>query len=332
MSKKLIILGNGVDWCEKSLKEISKFDNIYLNNKKIPVNGKFKNKIAKVFFSQKLNRKIKIPFKSFWYRDIKRYIRNHVDIDDELCILIYDHNAFGGEITFLNFLKKEFKNIKLAYIFTNIVGISYASSNNFVEKLNKYYDVVYAFDPDDAIKYNFKYSPLIYSANFIDVLQKKKQAFYVGKAKDRLDMLIEIFERLTKLGIETKYYIFDVPLEKQVYADKIKYNQYLTYEECLKNIQESACLIDVIQSNSSGYTIKNCEAVFYDKLLITTNKKVKDAPFYDERYMLIMDSVDDITKDFFDNAENVKYSNKAKDYFSFDTYLKKLYNDLEINN
>lgn len=237
MSKKLIILGNGVDWCEKSLQGISKFDNIYLINKKIPVDGNLKGKIAKIFFSHKLNSKFKIPFKSFWYRDIKKYIINHIDVNDELCILIYDHNVFGGEITFFNYLKKEFRNIKLAYIFTNIVDISYASSNNFVEKLNKYYDVVYAFDPDDAIKYNFKYSPLIYSTNYMNGLQKKNQVFYVGKAKDRLDMLIKIFERLMELGIETKYYIFDVPLEKQVYTDKIKYNQYLTYEECLKNIQ-----------------------------------------------------------------------------------------------
>lgn len=47
--------------------------------------------------------------------------------------------------------------------------------------------------------------------------------------------------------------------------------------------------------------------------------------------MLVIDSADEITKDFFDNVENVKYSNKAKDYFSIDTYLKTLYKDLNID-
>ena len=38
--------------------------------------------------------------------------------------------------------------------------------------------------------------------------------------------------------------------------------------KCLENIKASNCLLDIIQGDSSGYTIKVCEAIFYNKLLI----------------------------------------------------------------
>ena len=45
---------------------------------------------------------------------------------------------------------------------------------------------------------------------------------------------------------------------------------------------------------------------------------------------MVINSAEDITKDFFNNAQNVKYSKEGKEYFSVDNYLKKLYKDLDI--
>ncbi len=329
MANRLFILGNGVDWCEKSLQGIKEHENIYLLNKKIPVEGNIKNKLAKIYFSYKINSKIQLPFKSFWYKDIKKYIKKNINDGDELCVLIYDHNTFGGEVSFSKYLRKEFKNIKLVYIFTNIVNYTAAMEKKYLDKLNDWYDVVYAFDLEDSKKYNFKYFPLIYSYNHIDV-KEKNQVFYVGKAKDRYNMLMNCYDKLEELGINRKFYIVDVPEENQKHKDEIQYNKFLTYNECLKNIQESSCLIDIIQGESTGFTIKTCEAVYYDKLLITTNQNVKNAPFYDERYILVINSAEDITKEFFEKAGQVKYSDEGKAYFSVDTFLNKLYKDLSI--
>ncbi len=329
MANRLFILGNGVDWCEKSLQGIKEHENIYLLNKKIPVEGNIKNKLAKLYFSYKINSKIQLPFKSFWYKDIKKYIKKNINDGDELCVLIYDHITFGGEVSFSKYLRKEFKNIKLVYIFTNIVNYTAAMEKKYLDKLNDWYDVVYAFDLEDSKKYNFKYFPLIYSYNHIDV-KEKNQVFYVGKAKDRYNMLMNCYDKLEELGINRKFYIVDVPEENQKHKDEIQYNKFLTYNEFLKNIQESSCLIDIIQGESTGFTIKTCEAVYYDKLLITTNQNVKNAPFYDERYILVINSAEDITKEFFEKAGQVKYSDEGKAYFSVDTFLNKLYKDLSI--
>ena len=191
-----------------------------------------------------------------------------------------------------------------------------------------YYDVVYAFDPSDAPKYNFHYHPLLYSKVADEKpVKEKKQVFYVGKAKDRYQMLVNVYERLEKLNVHKNFYIFGVEDDKQVYNDKIKYNNYIPYSECIKNIKESNCLLDIIQGESEGFTIKVCEAVMYDKLLITTNTKVVDAPFYNPDYILVIRDENDITKEFFDNKK-VAYSKEGKEVFSVETFVKHIYKDL----
>lgn len=328
MKEKIVILGNGQDWCEKSLTDFKKMENVKIINSKYLCNfNKILSYFIRIHFSYKLNKIVKLPFKSIWFKSI---IKNIGETNDEnIIFIIYDRSFLANSEEFLRYLRKKYKNCKLVYMFTNIVNISGAGDKKFVSKLNQYYDIVYAFDPEDAKKYNFRYSPLIYSLNPMNV-KEKNQVFYVGRSKDRYSMLIQAYEKIKQLNIDRNFYIFGVPEKDQKYTDEIQYNKYISYDECLKNIQQANCLIDIIQGNSCGFTIKTCEAVYYDKLLITTNENVKNAPFYDERYILVINSAEDITKDFFNNVEKVKYSKEGKAYFSVDTYLKNLYKDLEI--
>lgn len=328
MEEKIVFLGNGQEWCEKSLSDFKEFKNVKVINYKYLCNlNKILNFFAKIHFSYKVNSVINLPFKSLWFKKIINEINEKKE--EDIIIIIYDRSLFANNIKFIKYLRKNFSRCKLVYMFTNIVKISGASDNDFVSKLNEMYDLVYAFDPADAKKYNFCYSPLIYSYNKVNV-ESKNQIFYVGRAKDRYQMLINVYERIKELNINSKFYISDVSTEKQKYKNEIEYNKYISYNECLKNIQESTCLLDIIQGDSEGFTIKTCEAIYYDKLLITTNKNVKNAPFYDERYILVIDSANDINEDFFKNSGRAKYSNEGKEFFSVNTYLKRLYKDLQI--
>lgn len=329
MSRKIFVLGNGVDWCEISLKGLLKNNNVTLINKKIPVNSKIKSKIARVVFNYKLNRIIKIPFKSFLYKDVKVEIMNKTQKDDEIVILIYDHNLFGGERTFIKFLRNNFNNIKIVYMFTNIIKFTAANEKKYVDKLNDWYDIVFAFDPVDAEKYNFEYSPLIYDAENEDIKKNshKNKVFYVGQAKDRLECLIKSYDKLKSLGIDCDFNIANVSDDTVIkkYKNEIIFNKFMSYEDAVEHIKDATCLIDVIQGNSTGLTIKTCEAICYDKKLITTNRHVKEYPFYDEKYIKIIESGDDIPLEFFTNNTDVCYSSSGKEYFSAENFLKRLW-------
>ncbi len=328
MKSKVVILGNSTDWCEKSLKDLLENENAKLLNSKYLCNLKFiQTQMIRIHFSYKINRFIKIPFKRIWFKKLAENISKEKDSD--ILLIVYDRSFLSLNEQFINYLRKRFTKIKIVYLFTNIVKYSGAQEFNFVEKLNRVYDLVYAFDPDDAIKYNFQYSPLIYSMNDVKHEDTKQQVFYVGKAKDRLEMILKCYEKFNEIGIDTNFSIFGVSDNEKKYDENIKYNKYISYDECLKHINESSCLLDIIQGDSAGYTIKTCEAIYYDKLLITTNKNIVNEPFYDSRYILVIDNAEDIKKDFFDNKKVVKYSKEAKDYFSAKTFMEKVRKDLE---
>lgn len=321
---KNVILGNGEEWCKLCLSEILDKENVSLCNSLFPVKRKISQKIAKLYF--RINKIIKLPFKKLWYSKFCKNLR--LNEKDNFNLIIYDWNRLGNDIKFLDYVKKHFPNVKLAYVFTNIVKITGAATNKFVDKLNLYYDTVFAFDETDAKKYNFFYLPLAYSENKVEAQTKRNDVFYVGRAKDRLNMLLETYEYLSDLGLCCDFNIFGVDSGEMKYTDEITYNKYMSYNEAIQRIKNSNCLIDIIQGDSTGLTIKTCEAIFYNKKLITTNKNLKNSIVYDERYMLVIDKSEDISLDFFKNNLEVNYSKKCRDYFSAERWLKKIENIL----
>lgn len=323
----IVVLGNGSDWCKAALSDFDRLEYAKVINSVLPCPTKsFKGTIARIHYSLKINQRIKLPFKSIWYGYFLRNICENRE--EKLVIIIYDRNRLANDSMFLECIRKYYNNVKLVYMFTNVVRISGANNNGFINQLNDFYDVVYAFDPADALAYNFKYSPLIYSKNSLDIKTEQKQVFYVGRAKDRYEMLMNVYSALKNLGVNRKFYIFNVSEDQQKYKDEIQYNMLIPYSECLKYIQESSCLLDVIQAESEGFTIKVCEAIFYNKRLITTNKNILDMPFYDPRFIRVIDSAEQITRDFIFSDEPVEYSEKAREYFSVNGYLNRLTRDL----
>jgi hypothetical protein len=247
--------------------------------------------------------------------------------DEPGILMIYDRNILANNKEFLQYVRNHKKNVKLVYVFTNIIRLSGAGENGFIDDLKHYYDAVYAFDPMDSDEKGFQYSPLIYSANPMEVKPENK-VFYVGKAKDRYPMLISVFRKLEELSIPKSFFVFGVDTGNQIEAHDIVYNQLLPYKTCVRSIQQSSCVLDIIQGNSSGFTIKVCEAIFYNKLLITTNQNIKQMPFYDDRYILVIRDADDIKPDFFENWDQVNYNESGKSFFSLDRFIQRMRADL----
>lgn len=333
--KRLVILGNGTDWCEKSLAQFQIYENVGVLNYRFPINGALKTKIARVHFSEKINKHFQLPLKNLWYGSFLQVLDLKEQKSEQVCLLIYDHNKLGGEHSFLEYTRKINPNIKICYIFTNIIRYSAAESKGYVDKLNEWYDAVFAFDPEDAVKYGFSYSPLIYDAepdyNKCEKESEENLVFYVGQAKDRLEMLLSCHEKIRQLGIACDFHIANVPEDKITDAPGIVFNQFMTYENAVQSIQKSTCLLDAIQGNSTGLTIKVCEAVCYNKKLITTNQHVKDYPFYDPRYIRVIESTDDIDEAFFTENRDVQYPESGRAYFSADGFWTRLWETLDKN-
>ena len=291
---KYIVIGNAVEWCKASwYEEIKTNKNLYFLNETIPhLPNRFLRKICNVHYSQKLNKRFNFAGKRIWYKAFSKSLGIKFD-DEEYILLVYDWSRLSRDFNFFTYLRKKCKKLKIVYLFTNIAAISGAKMYGVLDELSGVFDKVFAFDPKDAERYGFDYFPLIYTG--VNPQEKEScdtDLFYVGQAKDseRYRMLIDVFEKAQNEGLTCDFNIVGVPEEKQKYPELIHYNKRLSYSDVVKKIKRSRCLVDVIQKDSSGLTIKVCEAVVYEKKLITSNSCIKRESFFDKEKILLIDS------------------------------------------
>ena len=309
--KNYIVLSGGFDWCYYCWKDyLDTHDNVKFYKRRLPV------EYPQPFF--KIIQNIYHPNSHVFLRPIIRPLFLHLlslKKNSKNVIIFYDWNYMPTDKKFLDAIRKKDPNVKLVYVFTNIVKLTGAKKWRILDKLNEWFDAVFAFDPIDAERYGFYYNRLIYAMPKEDsCIEEDIDLFYIGRAKDRLDTLLEVFEKAQSEGLKCDFTIVDVPEEEQRYPEIIKYNVKIPYEEVIKKIKRSRCLVDVIQGESCGLTIKTVESVVYDKKLLTTNENIKDEFFYKSQNMMIYDRSRSI-REFLDYP-SVKYTPEEKYVFS----------------
>jgi len=113
-------------------------------------------------------------------------------------------------------------------------------------------------------------------------------------------------------------------VRKQIQSNEIVYNQKIEYKKVLDFIKKSRCLLDVIQKNSTGLTIKVCEAVVYSKKLISTNYNIKKENFYDSNRILIVDKNSSYDFKKFIGKEYIPYTDDDKKIFTASRLYKQI--------
>lgn len=316
---RYIVLSAGQEWNLYSWESTTNNPNIeFINELFAPI-------ILKKFWWRKICRN-PIFCKLFWFP----YVIYRLGINDnrKTVLIIYDWHYLTKSPYIFNLLNKKYINLTTVYCFTNLSKVTGAKTFGILSSLKNTYDQVYAFDKLDSEKFGFKYSKLIYAPireNIITNVKPEYDLFYIGQAKDRLQHLIEIFRHAKNEGLRCKFFITEVPREQQYADPDITYNQNLSYKEVLMYISKSKGIVDAIQGDSTGMTIKTCEAVFWNKKLITTNIQVKDEPYYKVNNILIYNN--QISLKEFMNLNFIPYTDK--DRYEFSPY--RLFKQIEKN-
>lgn len=320
--KRIIVIGNDTQWCYYSWYYYAKEHNIKYYSHEMPLDlSSCFVYLCRKHFTPRIN----LPFKRIWY---PLFIKSlNIKQDEDTIIIIYDRNVLTFEKDFIKLLRKKYSKLRLVYLFTNVARISGASDHNLLDELTFSYDMVFAFDKQDSIQYGFKYNPLIYTAKLPvthDSCIKDSDLFYIGLAKDRLPVLLEIFEKAKKIGLKCDFNIVEVPKSDQKYSTEIKYNTPMKYIEVLQHIKHTKCIVDVIQGNSTGYTIKTAEALVLGRKLLTTNINIEREPFYSSDKILIYPQTD-VNKEFILSAYGT-INDVGRNYFSPENLINKIVN------
>jgi hypothetical protein len=201
----------------------------------------------------------------------------------------------------------------------------------------KYFDKVFSFDYNDCKSYKeLTYLPLFFVdeyGNFSnkdnsDLVNFKYDLLFIGawRNTERYN-LIKLMQKLASKADLEFYYYLHLSLKDQYVSvkegitPKEAKSKLLSPKEILDLFSVSNCIIDFPSSFQTGLTMRTFETLGAGKKLITTNKNIKNEPFYDEEYISVVNPENlSIDIDFIKNVPKKTMKEKMSNY-SLESYI-----------
>lgn len=284
-----VIFGSSSEFMRASYADISKCDSAQYLYKNLATDGILSNFFYRVHNNQLINSFIYLPGKSVWFKKLTPSIYS----DKSICFLFFAGGTRFNAIRdgYIEFLREHFPYSKMVCFYQDLVSIKRPVG---IETIKDKFDLVLSFDQNDCRDFDLIYYPLVYSSSSFTRTSITNDVYFVGKAKDRLPEILNTYRYLKESGLKCDFNIIGVDLKDQKYADEIHYCEPLKYSENIKHILSSKAMLEIMQQNGAGYTLRTCEAIANDRMLITNNSEVGSAPFYDPSRIITFDDPEDI--------------------------------------
>ena len=221
--------------------------------------------------------KIGLPFKSIWYdKKILSSNSNKIVVIDALCTKDY-----------LKWLRKNKPNAEIVFWYWNIVCHSIPPvdlPDTLVKK--------WSFSRKDCVEYGMSFNPLPYFKELsFPLTEKEYDIVFVGKDKGRLAELLKLRDQFEGLGLKTKFVITpDHP-----YSKNSEYSKPISYLESVRLDTKAKAVLDYIEVDNSGQSLRVLEALFMHEKIITNSKLIFDYDFYCPENIFVLGH-DDINK------------------------------------
>ncbi len=278
------------------IKDLYKYpDKVYVVSRPLDYTNTFVRFLFELHHSKKINKVFKLPFKSIWYKFYFKRKKIKKISQDELCFIINTHLR----LKYLLYLKNKYPKAKYIYLYRDSVEHHREWYPEYTDSFMKsFFTFTMTYDPIEAMKYGIKHFNEY--SSIIDIKQlssdvKASDLLFIGKAKDRLPLLISISEKCKKHNIKCLFLITGVPKEKRVSQFGIEYlDNDITYAKMLAYTIKTRCILEINPQGMVGYTSRFLEAIMYNKKLITNNPYIKKSSFYDERFIELFNKAEDV--------------------------------------
>ena len=319
------------DYYQVAFNDILDFDNVRYKSGLVSEKNKAIQLIHLINHSARINKIIKLPFRKSWR---PFYFKNEFNNDNPIVFVFHGSYYWMKSIDYFDYLKSTFTNSKIVLFLTDTVESykKYFSGKYYgdfdIDYLNGKFDLIYSYNYIDVQKYKFIYYPTIYSVykQFSDKKSPDYDLFFVGKAKDRLETIQNMYKEFTDLGFTCDFFITDVPIEKQLFKDHIHYNDFLSYIDVIHHIENSRGLLEIVQGGSCGLTFRDSEALAYNKNLITNNKAITKLEYSTCSKIYYINKNSRISKKEFSNSadQHFDYKNEFSPVYLLDEIEKDL--------
>ena len=174
----------------------------------------------------------------------------------------------------VKYIREKNPNARIIVYYINPVQYSFNPNDYAISQVE-----LWTFDDKDAERYGMKWNPLHYFATEIRRSSPKEvDIAFVGADKGRYKLLIQLESLFRKHGLKTDFHI--TANTNTPFYDRKKYRRRLSYRENMEHIFRSKAILDILQKNQYGYTMRIPEAMVNHIKLITNNRNINKYPFY----------------------------------------------------
>ncbi len=231
---------------------------------------------------------------------------NVVDFYDTIVI-----GDIGNAPYIVKYIKKRYPKKRVIIWYRNSIKATVVP-----DKFNRNLCELWTFDKNDSVKYGLKYNHQFYIKNDnYNELPIEYDVFFVGQDKGRLEKLLEIEKEVSSYRFKSKFCIVGYN------SERLEYSQILNY------IAKSKVILDIQCDWQEGITLRPLEAVFYEKKLITNNKKIKEMDFYNAENIFVLEDENKYTLQDFILSEKMEYSQQTRNEYGLECWVKRFYDD-----
>lgn len=288
------------DFYKISYYDLYKEENVEIVDALIDSKSKIKRGAYLLCTSTKINQIVKIPGKELWFQSFYKSESSY----DIIYFVFFDAQLRKYTRDYRLFLKRKYPNCRIVLFLTDLMD---SFKTCIISEIISFADLILTYEKEDAKKYNFQYYPDVYSKFPQYLLESdygKTNILFCGYTKNRSEMIINILNYLEKHKVCSEFIIPDL----KTYFD-LTYVQLvssrLPYLEYIKKVQKANCILEIEQKGATGYTLRTLESLCYGKKLITNNTEIKNAPFYNENFIKVIEKAEDIDIEWITQGENI---------------------------
>ena len=247
-------------------------------------------KIYHIHTAYSINEKIELPFKKVWFN--RRYNQNFNN-NLPICFVYLGGNLLRFDGEFIEYVRERNPNNKIVVLHWDLISKKIKYDYSIIRNM---VDLAISYDLEEARKYKIHYFREDTYSKIIEppeLISYDADVYFLGAAKDRLKSILSTYNQLTKNGLKCKFLIAGVNKKDQYQAPGIEYIKGISYEENIRNVINSRCVLEIIQKGSVDITTRALEAIAYQRKFLTNCKTVpKD--YFNKGQLQVFDNPEDI--------------------------------------
>ncbi len=305
LKTKFSIFGSSAQFHRYPLEDVLKDDNVDYIDSLLNSKSFTHRLVGRLIREKQFYRLAKWLLKLFVYPKTKKMLLS-VDRFQQVFIY-YPQHFYLIEYGFIDYVKRHSMDVKHVVYFSD-VRLFLKDKIKILEHYNTIVDAYYIYDKALSVQYGIEYQPLFFSSlEAIKYDDVHYDVVYIGRAKDNLSLIHEIYRYFKTSGISVYFYLVgEIEDAMKIQSNDIVYGDGINYDQYLKKLSFSRCILEVGRTEKRISTLRVFESLQLNKRLITNVDHIANQPYYDEKRMRLFHQAEDIDIDFVRSNEPLK--------------------------